>query len=251
MRYLRASLTAAAVLVALAAAGGGTYAFLTGGSAEAAAPDPTPSDSTGTPTKDHDCGKVGEYQEEVEKSLESLAEYGSVFVDGEQSQEDCDAIEAFQKRFGIKPAKGQADELTRDVAKRIAEQSFDECPTTEHGTTICVDLTNQTLWVVEDGERIFGPTVVRTGMAGHASTTGTHTINHRADREWSEPYEQWLPYWQHYYAGEGLHETTSYLHDPSLGSHGCTNLLRQDAKKLYEMLDYGDTVQVFGKRSGT
>lgn len=204
-----------------------------------------------TAATDHGCGAVGEYQKQVETSLDSLGDYGTVHVDGEQSAEDCTAIKALQTRMGIEPANGRADELTRSVAERLAEPSFGDCEAARSGRTVCVDLTRQTLWVVEDGERGFGPTVVRTGKPGHASTTGTFTINHKADREWSEPYEVWLPFWQHYYAGEGLHEATSYLHDPSAGSHGCVNLLPSDAEELYGMLDYGDTIEIFGHRPGT
>ena len=95
------------------------------------------------------------------------------------------------------------------------------------------------------------PTVVRTGMAGFATATGRYSINVRNLKEWSDPYKVWLPYWQHFTQGMGFHETTSYLHDGSLGSHGCVNLLPADARRFYELGAYNLPVHVFGRRPGT
>ena len=50
--------------------------------------------------------------------------------------------------------------------------------------------------------------------------------------------------------GQGLHETTTYIHD-SFGSHGCVNLLHEDAVALFDMLDVGDVMHIFGNRPGT
>lgn len=207
-------------------------------------------DETAMPTADHDCGETGEYQKEVESLLDELGGYGTVFVDGEQSQEDCDAIVAFQKRMGIQPAAGYAGDLTHRVAKRLVDSDLDKCEP-GGGRVVCVDLTHQTLWVTNVGEIVYGPTVIRTGMAGGYQTTpGMHVITNKAEQEWSKPYKVWLPYWQHFYNGQGLHETTSYLHD-SFGSHGCVNLLHEDAVELFDMLKVGDTIHVFGNRPGT
>ncbi|MGH8877576.1 MAG: L,D-transpeptidase family protein [Stackebrandtia sp.] len=262
MRKRRAFLTIATVSVALAAATGGLFAYSASGdepekqdlaaeteAAEDTPPPEPPSTEVAKPTAEHDCGEVGEYQEEVETTLAAQAEYGTIFIDGKQSKEDCAAIKKFQKDMGISPAEGYAGEVTRDIAKRIAGSDFAGCEAGK-GITVCVDLTHQTLWVVKDGERVMEPTVVRTGMAGYATTPGTWKIYDRADTHWSRPYKVWLPYWQNFNAGQGLHETTTYLHD-SFGSHGCVNLLPSDAEKLYEMLGNGDTIEVFGKRPGT
>jgi|GEM_PF-3476549 len=205
---------------------------------------------TAVPTVEHDCGETGKYQREVEELLAELDTYGEVFVDGEQSKEDCKAIRKFQKRMGIQPAEGYAGELTRDVATRIVESDFASCDPTG-SIVVCIDLTNQTLWVTDVGEIVYGPTVVRTGMAGGYQTqTGKLSIANKAEMEWSKPYKVWLPYWQHFYMGQGLHETTTYIHD-SFGSHGCVNLLTEDAQALYQMIGVGDQLHIFGNRPGT
>src|SRR5205814_1651614 len=97
-----------------------------------------------------------------------------------------------------------------------------------------------------------GQTVVRTGMAGGYQTPpGTYRVDQRATREWSHPYHVWLPYWQDFDAGIGFHETTTYLHNGSIGSHGCVNLLPADAVALWGTTATGTTVKVFGRRPGT
>ncbi|MEV4705415.1 L,D-transpeptidase family protein [Actinoplanes sp. NPDC049316] len=193
-------------------------------------------------------------QREVEAALSSLEAYRDVTVDGRQSPGDCAVIRRFQQRFGIEPANGSADATTADVARRIATSS-----TPQHlqgcgagpGITACVDLSLQTVWVLRDGKPVFGPTVVRTGFRGYATPAGTYKINKRELREWSDPYEVWLPYWQRFVGGIGFHESTTYIHDATLGSHGCVNLLRKDAIEMWNQLHMGATVRTFGRRAGT
>jgi len=204
-------------------------------------PKPKPS-STGCPQ--------GERQRDVEKYLAQLGTFGPVTVDGSQSDADCAAIKKFQRRYGISPAAGRAGPTTADVARRLASTRTDQCRTGS-GTTICVNLTLQTVWVMRDGKVVMEPTVTRTGMRGYATPTGTYRIGWKNRREWSDPYEVWMPYWQQFNGGIGFHETVSYLHDKSLGSHGCVNLLRRDAIRLWELGKVGTRVYVFGRRPGT
>lgn len=197
---------------------------------------------------------AGPWQREIEDNLASLDAYDGVIVDGKQSPGDCSIIRAFQDRFGIEPAKGQSDATTADVARRIAASStpghLRRC-TASQEVTACVDLTLQTTWVVRDGAVVFGPTVVRTGFRGFATPAGGYTINKRTAREWSDPYEIWLPYWQRFVGGIGFHETTTYLHDKARGSHGCVNLLHRDARAMWDQLQMGAKVYTFGRRPGT
>jgi peptidoglycan hydrolase-like protein with peptidoglycan-binding domain len=197
---------------------------------------------------------TAERQREVETALSSLVPYRNVSVDGRQSPSDCAIIRAFQRRFGVEPVDGRADTTTADVARRIAASStrhrLARCGATA-GVTACVDLTLQTVWVVRDGALVLGPTVVRTGFRGYTTPVGTYRINKREPQEWSDPYEVWLPYWQRFIGGIGFHETTSYLHDATLGSHGCVNLLQGDAVEMWNLLSLDSTVRTFGRRPGT
>ncbi|SCL24893.1 Putative peptidoglycan binding domain-containing protein [Micromonospora nigra] len=219
-----------------------------------AAPTRSPAKPTREPTKPTaspapaGCPQ-GERQRAVETYLSRLGGFGPVTVDGRQSAADCAAIKRFQRRYDIRPAHGRAGPLTYDVAKRLATTDTAVCGR-RTGTTFCVDLTRQTTWVMRDGRVIVKPTVTRTGMAGYRTPAGTFTINYRNVKEWSDPYEVWLPYWQHFTRGMGFHETTTYLHDKSIGSHGCVNLLRADAVRYWELGRNGSRVVLVGSRSG-
>jgi peptidoglycan hydrolase-like protein with peptidoglycan-binding domain len=198
----------------------------------------------------HGC-PVGERQRAVETALAALGAFGPVTVDGVQSAADCKAIRKFQKRYGISPPEGRAGPTTAAVAKRLAATRTDRCDAGA-GLTFCIDLTRQTVWAMRDGEVVMAPTVTRTGMAGGFQTpAGTYRIDFRNVREWSNPYEVWLPYWQHFVNGMGFHETTTYIHDGAIGSHGCVNLLPSDARRMWELGEVGTRVHVFGRRPGT
>jgi peptidoglycan hydrolase-like protein with peptidoglycan-binding domain len=212
-------------------------------------PTPKPKTTTKPPKAAETCPE-GEQQREVETALDKLGGFGTVTVDGRQSPADCKAIKKFQTRYGITPAAGRAGPTTADVAKRLAATDTDKCKD-DSGTTFCVDLTHQTVWAMRNGKVIHGPTVTRTGMPGFATPTGVYSIQNRNIKEWSNPYEQWMPYWQRFNGGIGFHQATSYIHDKPIGSHGCINLLQLDARVFWDLGKIGTRVHVFGHRPGT
>ena len=176
-----------------------------------------------------------------------------------QSAEDCATIAAFQRRMGIGTWQGRVHgaehdglpgKTTRDVAARIAATDPSQCPYSDEPQA-CVDLTNQTFYIVSGGTVILGPTVTRTGMPGFRTPSGTFKVSWRQTKAWSVPYSVWLPYWQNFYGGDGLHETTTYIHDMWRGSHGCVNLMHDDAATAYDLLARGSTVHLYGRRPGT
>jgi lipoprotein-anchoring transpeptidase ErfK/SrfK len=192
----------------------------------------------------------GEYQQIVEAYLRKIGGFGPVIVDGKQSATDCAAIKKFQVRFGINPPEGRAGPTTVDVARRVGNTITASC---QAGTTtsFCVDLNRQTVWVMKGGKVVLGPTVTRTGMAGYRTPAGTFKVNYRNIKEWSDPYDVWMPYWQRFYGGMGFHQTTTYIHNKAIGSHGCVNLLPSDAKTMWDLGAIGTRVYLFGKRPGT
>ncbi|GAB3964673.1 L,D-transpeptidase family protein [Plantactinospora veratri] len=193
---------------------------------------------------------TGERQREVEGYLARLGGFGAVTVDGRQSAADCAAIKKFQRRYDIRPAEGRAGPTTADVARRLARTDTGRCKAGS-GTTFCVDLTQQTVWAMRGGKVVMAPTVTRTGMSGYATPAGTYSVNFRNPKEWSDPYEVWLPYWQRFVGGIGFHETTTYLHNKAIGSHGCVNLLPVDARRMWQLGKVGTRVHVLGRRPGT
>jgi hypothetical protein len=201
------------------------------------------------PGGETDC-PTGPAQKQVETYLADAKIFGAVTVDGKQSAADCAAIVKFQKRYGIEPAMGYAGPLSARVATRLAAANYDGCDTGS-GLTVCVDLTSQTAWVVNDGERILGPTTVRTGRDGKETATGNLQIEEKKRSTISSYFHVELPYWQQFHEDMGFHQTPSYLYDATPGSHGCINLLPSDAKKLFTLTSVGTPVHIFGRKPGT
>lgn len=174
----------------------------------------------------------------------------AVTVDGVQSDADCAAVKAFQTRYDLRPVDGIAGAHTYDVARRLLAGDPARCDAGWE-LTACVDLTNQTTWLMRGDTVVYGPTVTRTGMKDFATPTGVYQVDWRALKDWSVPYKVWLPYWQSFNDDIGFHETTSYIHNASIGSHGCVNLLPADAVQYWEQLSEGSPVHVFGHRPGS
>ena len=247
VRRVAARLTG--VVCATLVGGGLGAAVLAPGGAGAAARTPV---TTAVVTKAAAAGcATGKYQKNVEWWLTKLGGFGKTTVDGKQSAADCAAIKKFQQRYGIKPAQGLAGPTTYDVAQRLGNTKIEACNAKRTGIQFCIDLTRQTAWLMKNGKRYTNPTPVRTGMKNYRTPAGTFTINKRTKKEWSDPYEVWLPYWQRFIGGRGFHQTTTYLHDKWRGSHGCVNLLEQDAKTYWTVGKMGMTVKVIGRRPGT
>ena len=199
------------------------------------------------------CAQNGPAQLAVEKYLATHTQFGTVQVDGKQDAADCAVIKKFQRRYGIIPAAGYAGPLTGRVVARLtsAHARMGQC-NTGPGLSVCVDLTSQTTWVVRDEDVVFGPTTIRTGRAGLATPDGEFKISDKKRRTVSSIFHVVLPYWQRFNADMGFHSTPSYLYEgDSPGSHGCINLLSQDAKTLFGITKTGTPVHIFGRKPGT
>jgi lipoprotein-anchoring transpeptidase ErfK/SrfK len=194
---------------------------------------------------------TGKYQKQVETLINKIGMFGKTKVDGKQSAADCKIIKKFQKRYGIQPAAGLAGPTTWDVAKRLAATKVAACKPKKSGYTFCVNLTQQTSWIMKNGKQFAAPTVVRTGMKNYRTPAGSYKVNKRTKKEWSDPYEVWLPYWQRFQGGKGFHQTTTYIHDKWRGSHGCVNLLASDARTYWNVGKIGTPVKLIGRRPGT
>ncbi|SHM97410.1 L,D-transpeptidase [Cryptosporangium aurantiacum] len=199
------------------------------------------------------CGRTGTGQARVERYLSTqAARFGQITMDAKQDAADCAVIKKFQAAVALPTATGIADETTAEVADRLYKSTPASCGAETDKTTVCVDLSHQTLWVMRDGSVIFAPVVVRTGGPGLATPTGEYEITEKKVETVSSEYGTKLPYWQRFFEDFGLHATdTSLYTDPDDGSHGCVNLLAGDAKTVYGLTDVGTEVRVFGHRAGT
>ncbi len=196
------------------------------------------------------CGRNGPGQKAVEAYLATqVARFGQVTADGQQDDIDCVAITRFQSWAQIPNQNGYADAVTTDVARRLAATRPAACQAPSTRTTVCVDLTHQTLWVMKNGRPAIGPTVVRSGRKGLETPTGWYTVDEKKVDTVSTEYRTRLPHWQSFYRDFGFHATEVPMYSTGVpGSHGCINLLPGDARALYGLTAVGTAVHVFGRK---
>jgi len=121
-----------------------------------------------------------------------------------------------------------------------------------------VDLTRQTVYLMENGEVVWEtPCVTGKTSRRHGTTPGMYsiyikqrnrTLNGRNDdgSEYHSPVSYWMPF----NGGQGLHDArwrgkfggSIYVYS---GSHGCVNLPTSAAAELYDMVEVGTPVIVY------
>lgn len=188
---------------------------------------------------------TGPFQRQVEMYL-------GLRQDGEQSAEDCAAIQQMQQKYEIDPADGYAGLISYRAASvtwaAAHKKSLTGCPKAAK-IVVCVDQNRQLLWVRKNKKIVFGPVPARTGRPGYLTRNGPHKIYRRVKDFYSTQFPGPMPYSQFFDRGEALHASyRPIFEDP--GSHGCVNLRYDDAKVLWSLLRISDSVYLWGTRKG-
>ena len=187
------------------------------------------------------CGRTGTGQARVERYLATqTARFGQVSMDASQDVADCAAIKKFQTAVALPTVTGFADDTTAEIADRLYQSAPASCGADADATTVCVDLVNQTLWVMRGGEVVFAPVVVRTAGQGR-TPTGEFQVTEKSDSEYAQQLSEDL----------ALRVTeTSFYTGSATGSPGYVDLLTGDAKTVYGLTEVGTEVHVFAADSG-
>ncbi|MFG2889954.1 L,D-transpeptidase [Streptomyces sp. NPDC048248] len=188
---------------------------------------------------------TGPYQQQAERHLRRV-------VDGRQSAADCKAIRGFQRAHHITPANGFAGRVTGAVVRLLRAQrnpnQAGHCPVRARRVA-CIDLSRQLMWVQRGRKVIFRPVAIRSGRPASRTRTGTYRVYLRVRNHTSTLYNTPMPFSQFFDRGEALHGVYGDIYE-SPGSHGCVNLKWMDAERLWDVLKKGDTVHVWGRRTG-
>ncbi|MDP9393171.1 MAG: L,D-transpeptidase [Actinomycetota bacterium] len=186
---------------------------------------------------------TGPYQNQVEAYLR-------LPVDGVNDDEDCEAIQRFQRRYAISPAAGYAGRVTYGLVKRfqLAKTRLDIC--TVRRKVVCVDLTSQVMWIAEDGKRTSRLQPVRSGRDGYETRRGLFDIYYKNIDHVSSIYGSPMPYAMFFSGGQAFHSSDRYLYDEP-GSHGCVHVNLKAIARLWEIMPVGTKVHVFGRKPGT
>ncbi|MEU5432184.1 L,D-transpeptidase family protein [Streptomyces sp. NPDC020719] len=206
-----------------------------------------PSRPASAPPEPACTADTGPYQWQLEQYLKLPA-------DGRQSPADCAAIRTFQAHNGIVPADGYASlatyRTTLVIEEHRAPNKAGKCPRRED-RIVCVDLERQLLWVQRDGRVIYPAVAVRSGRWGQQTRDGWHEITERRIDDHSELYDNApMPYAQYFSGGQAFHGVYGDLFNGG-GSAGCINLRLSDAQRLWNTIEIGDAVFIWGQKPAT
>ena len=122
------------------------------------------------------------------------------------------------------------------------------------GTYVEVDIDEQTMTFYKDGKCLVHTSVVTGALDGHQTPTGFYHVENKDTDCWlSGPdYLVFVKYWVGVYGPYGLHDASwrenfggdFYVYG---GSHGCVNTPESAMKKIYDNIEVGDPVLIFGK----
>ena len=138
----------------------------------------------------------------------------------------------------IAAAKKKKEE--EEKAKQEAAAAGNECPPTAEA---CIDLTNNTTWLQDDGVITAGPYKQIAGRKGHRTPTGTFTVQWKNKDHKSQEFDQAPMPYAIFFTNNGI---AFHVGSLSVPSHGCIHLTESAAKVYWDALDPGDVVYVYG-----
>ncbi len=164
------------------------------------------------------------------------------------------------------PAQGESvdtDELFNDIVSCVDSKTsgkrdapYIKGTTDLGGSYVEVDLDGQHLWLYKDHELVTEGDICSGDVAtGCETPTGLYTIKDKQTDRWlnGEDYHDWVSYWMPFNGGVGLHDSTwrsdedyggeVYLEN---GSHGCINMPLDLADAVYENVQEGTYVVLYG-----
>ena len=190
-----------------------------------------PPSSTGPPTAS---------TAEVEHKLAELGYLDPSEDDGREDDATFNAVMAFQKWEGLARDGDVGPQTTAALASATRPTPRTSGP---GGTRVEVLLDRQlTLFIVDN--KVVRVLHVSSGKPGYETPTGSYRIERKYTRDWSVPYEVWLPWASYFIGGVAFHEYPDV--PPIAASHGCVRVPPGDMKWLYDRIPVGTPVTVLG-----
>ena len=126
------------------------------------------------------------------------------------------------------------------------------------GTYVFVSISKQHLTYFVDGKPVMDCPVVNGNIHGHSTPKGTYHLNYKArnivlkgTEDNGDTYESYVSYWMAFIGSSyGLHDATwrnTFGGDiyKNGGSHGCVNMPRESAARLYDMIEPGVPILIY------
>lgn len=207
--------------------------------------------------------------ENTSKFVESLAEkYDTVNLERKFKNSHGDTITLEPGTFGYEIDQEALAQLINDNLSR-GNKTVIDVPFINEGrdidddqigdTYVEIDLSTQQVFVYQNGEKVIDSLVVsgNSNIAGRETPTGTFYVIGKSTNtdlvstvpgdEYTAYVNFWMPFTPEQH---GLHDA-GWISDfggelyESVGSHGCVNMMYDDAAKVYDIVKYGTPVVIY------
>jgi hypothetical protein len=177
---------------------------------------------------------------ELQRRLADLGYLDPSGVDGREGPATTNAVMAFQKWERLQRDGAAGPQTMAALAKAQRPTPRSNGPS---GARTEVLLDRQlTLFIAND--KVVRVLNVSSGKPGYETPTGQYRIERKYTKDWSVPYEVWLPWASYFVGGVAFHESSDV--PPYPASHGCVRVPPGDMKWLYDRIPVGTPVTVLG-----
>jgi glycine betaine/choline ABC-type transport system substrate-binding protein/lipoprotein-anchoring transpeptidase ErfK/SrfK len=174
---------------------------------------------------------------DVQQTLAKLRYLPRSAVNGKNDFRTQQAVMAFQAWHGL-DRDGLVGPQTRD---KLATASLPQ-PTKAVGRRIEVYRRLGVVLLIDNG-KVVRVVHTSTGKPGFATPSGSYRIYRKSVRDWSYPFEVWLPFASYFTGGYAFHE---YADVPAVpASHGCARIPAPEAPVVYAFATVGTIVNVY------
>ncbi|MFI6869417.1 L,D-transpeptidase [Nocardia sp. NPDC050406] len=120
-----------------------------------------------------------------------------------------------------------------------APAPFVSAPCDAAGARMCMRLTTNEAWLMENGRVTYGPTPISHGRPGYETNVGVFDVDFKREDHWSTLHHVPMK-WAVFFDGD----IATHIGPIEEQSHGCIRMLPEGAEATFHHLNPGDIVQV-------
>ena len=173
----------------------------------------------------------------VQRALITAKYLPSGAANGKNDYRTQQAVMAFQAWHGL-----QRDGLVGPATRAALETAAPPRPTIASGRRIEVYRQKGVVLLISGG-KVVRAIHTSTGKPGFGTPAGSYKIYRKATRDWSYPFQVWLPFASYFTGGYAFHEYADVPATPA--SHGCARIPRPEAQVVYSFASLGTVVNVY------
>ena len=178
---------------------------------------------------------------DVERRLAELGYLDPSEADGREDDATFNAVMAFQKWEGLDRDGDVGPQTTAALANGDAADAAHEGRRAGSASRCCSTASSRSSSSTTASS---ASSTSRPARPGYETPTGSYRIERKYTKDWSVPYEVWLPWASYFVGGVAFHESPDV--PPAPASHGCVRVPVGDAKWLYDRIPVGTPVTVLG-----